>query len=349
MAGWATFFCFFLFVLVFTALVANAEVEWVRSWEQACIDVIANTTGGFTRQDGSLMERFEDGTTWGITREKCYSHCARDKLRQVSPSRCRPRRASADRPEKFDMAGFVTSVTNWLLPWLALTAQLPFETTSYRSDGLSLILALGSPALITYSLTITICNRAWIRSRFDELLEKCKIVDPDGHHKLPQRIRDARTLLEESQQAPLRVSQIDGWLSSLVVLEQNIKWWSSVQRILSYSRRGWQYSLLAQLSVAALTFALTVVSVFSEDLGNRKVALQLSSGCLWLWLLPVVMGWICTSSSPVEMGMRIGRADGRRKQPSAHSPDRGPSGTPSSMPSQDPSARRSFCQSWAGP
>jgi hypothetical protein len=39
---------------------------------------------------------------------------------------------------------------------------------------MSFCLAVGSPAMITYSLTLTILNRYWVRERFHKLFMKAQ-------------------------------------------------------------------------------------------------------------------------------------------------------------------------------
>ena len=125
---------------------------------------------------------------------------------------------------------------------------------------------------------------------------------------------NARYLLQEAQQVPLRLSQEDGWLSSLIILEENVEWWSGVRRSLEQSRRGSSYALVAQISMAAFAFALTVLSAFGGQLGNFTVALQLSSGCIWLWMLPVIMGWICKSLGPkIRIQLKVWQPWGRSR------------------------------------
>ena len=179
-----------------------------------------------------------------------------------------------------------------------MTAQLPFETTSWFADFTSLFLAVGSPALITFSLTITILNRSHIQCRFEGLQQRASVLGPPHEANfLQQRLWSVQFLLKESQQAPLRLSQEGGWLSSLLLLKENNGWWSGVRRSLRQSRRKWTYSLVAQLSMAAAAFGLTVLSALAGELGDNSTALQLSSGTIWLWLLPIIMGWL--SKQPV--------------------------------------------------
>ena len=106
------------------------------------------------------------------------------------------------------------------------------------------------------------------------------------------RVKAIQYLLQEAQQVPLRASQERGWLSSLIVGPKNQAWWRNVQRRLTRTRRGVTFSLVAQITAAAVAWLFTVSNGFIEGRGDRLVANQLGSGTLWLWLIPVIMGWI---------------------------------------------------------
>jgi len=67
--------------------------------------------------------------------------------------------------QSIDFGTVANSITIWLLPWISLTAQLPYEADGFSANLMSLLLAIGSPALITFSLAITAFNRRWIRKR----------------------------------------------------------------------------------------------------------------------------------------------------------------------------------------
>ena len=188
--------------------------------------------------------------------------------------------------ESFDFSSFATSFANWILPWLALTAQLPFETSSSRSNTMSGLLAIGSPALITYSLTVTILNRSSAYRRFEKL--RSDVFESNAHKRYPglaKTIKEARYLIQEMQQIPIRVCQDNGWLSSLVVLPDNFSWWHRVRIDLQKARRGVTASLFAQIAAAIIAWLLTVLSTFTADLGDVDAALQLSSGSVWLWMV----------------------------------------------------------------
>ena len=49
-------------------------------------------------------------------------------------------------------------------------------------------------------------------------------IERDG--EIRERLRAAQYLLQESQQVPMRASQGDGWLSSLIFLQENDAWWN---------------------------------------------------------------------------------------------------------------------------
>ena len=131
--------------------------------------------------------------------------------------------------------------------------------------------------LITYSLMITILNQQWLRTKFRPL--------ESSHTQITWTIKNARIFLQESQQLPLRLSQEDGSLASLVVLPENADWWRKLGENIAITRRGVTLSLIAQLIVAILSWILSVLSAFQSALGNPAEALVMSSGSLWIWLV----------------------------------------------------------------
>ncbi len=129
--------------------------------------------------------------------------------------------------------------------------------------------------LITYSLMITMLNQHWLRSKFRSV----EVSDRLGTAK------NARIFLQECQQLPLRLSQEEGVLASLVVLPDNAEWWKKLRESIQLTRRGVTLSLVAQIIVAILSWLLTVMSAFRSALGNPSEALVMSSGTLWVWLV----------------------------------------------------------------
>lgn len=206
-----------------------------------------------------------------------------------------------------------------MLPWLALTAQLPYETSSPWDNLLSLCLSVGSPALITFSLALTILNRYSLRTRWHSLHQNA--LSRAVHNKYSDfgsRIKAIQYLLQEAQQVPLRASQERGWLSSLIVGPENQAWWRNLQRRLAQSRRGVTFSLVAQILAASIAWLFTITSSFVDNRGDRAVANQLSSGTLWVWLIPVIWGWITvgtqSGSDTIDEALRADAAY-RAKEP----------------------------------
>ena len=210
---------------------------------------------------------------WGISVEECYRSCYTIK-------------------SEFSFAHFSASFTNWLLPWLSLLSQLPFETDGPFNNLMSVLLAVGSPALITYSLVITIFARSRIAERFEEL-ERIAENSPIKrvYHQFITRLKYACYILQESQQAPMRAWEGNGWLSSLVVLEENQGWWECVKKNLASTRRGVTTSLVAQLLFAVVAWLFTIIAAF-ESVGDVTTALSISASSVWLWMLPVITGWV---------------------------------------------------------
>ena len=191
----------------------------------------------------------------------------------------------ADDEQTFSFASFAASTTNYLLPWLTLCAQLPYETGNPWHNFMSFCLPLGSPTLITYSLCITILNRFWVRKNFDDLRRELQGLSERHVFLYESRIRAVQFFLQEGQQVPLRASQDKIWLSSLIVLPENAKWWKSLWDRLKSTKRRVTYSLLAQTLFAAVAFLFIVIASFVTDLGDPTTALQIASGILWLWLV----------------------------------------------------------------
>lgn len=197
---------------------------------------------------------------------------------------------------------FAAAFTNYLLPWLALTAQLPYETGSpwsniirrvnkpeaifMSSSYTSFSLAVGSPALVTYSLTLTILNRFRVRQRYKTLMREAKLpIVTRRHPQFHDHVSAIEYLLSEAQQVSLRASQRAGWLSSLIVLPENDDWWTRLRASLRSTRRGVTFSLVAQVLSAIIAWLFVVISAFRASLGDSSVALQISAGSLWIWLV----------------------------------------------------------------
>ncbi|KAG7008650.1 hypothetical protein G7Y79_00004g012340 [Physcia stellaris] len=130
-------------------------------------------------------------------------------------------------PAKIDIHGsdYLTQhMTSWVLPWLALTAQLPYSTSNKRSNIMALFLALGSPALMVYTLALTVTNSRTIRRKFKKCLRKCKELNLPG---LAEAVDSAQTIMADSQHIPIQAYQgPQRVFSQLVVCPDTWIWWT---------------------------------------------------------------------------------------------------------------------------
>lgn len=117
----------------------------------------ANTTYWRAPNDTFLRDQLGRPTNnsskaWGISYQSCLEVCGDSYSAQY-----------------YDWNSLSQGLTSWLLPWLALTAQLPFATNDTQTNFMVLLLALGSPLLITFSLALTILNSRSINKRFRQI------------------------------------------------------------------------------------------------------------------------------------------------------------------------------------
>jgi hypothetical protein len=70
-------------------------------------------------------------------------------------------------PSDFDYSAFSEQFIAWLLPWMALLSQLPYDANNPRSNMMALFLAVGSPVLAAFSLLMTVHNGRWIKEELD--------------------------------------------------------------------------------------------------------------------------------------------------------------------------------------
>ena len=137
---------------------------------------------------------------------------------------------------------------------------------------------------ITYSLALTINNRAWVREEFNKLRRNIQDVE-NMYGLFGQRLAAIQYVLEEAQQVPLRVSQEQGWFSSLIVAPQNGSWWTDLEAKLKNTRRGGTLSLVFQMGIAILAWLFTIIASFVGSLGDISTGLQISAGNIWCWMV----------------------------------------------------------------
>ena len=178
--------------------------------------------------------------------------------------------------EPFNWSVFSMQFTSWLVPWLALISQLPFGANDKVDNLISVFLTVGSPTLATYSFVLTVLNQRWVNDRFK-------------YYAFPN-VKKAVNILISLQQAPLEIDA--KLLPSLVILHQNDQWWSTLFKRLNYLDHTWSISAFASIAWVVLAFAFTLVDSFIGNIATFINANGQGVGLLWLWLLPIVVGWL---------------------------------------------------------
>ncbi|KAF9020868.1 hypothetical protein BDZ89DRAFT_1201941 [Hymenopellis radicata] len=189
---------------------------------------------------------------------------------------CRDKCEDGRGQEPFNWSVFSKQFSSWLLPWLALISQLPFGA-KYRLDNvIAMLLTIGSPVLAAYSLILTVLNGYHVARRFSGM------TYPNTYY--------AVKILAGLQQSPLHLSEEDGLLASLIVLPQNEGWWPLMTKLIHYEHT-WSIAAFASIAWVVVAYMLTVIDSFA-DVTEAINANGQAVGSLWLWLLPIVIGWL---------------------------------------------------------
>ncbi|KAJ6602348.1 hypothetical protein B0H10DRAFT_1823065 [Mycena sp. CBHHK59/15] len=181
----------------------------------------------------------------------------------------------------FSWSQFSQQLSAWLLPWVALFFQFPFGSRFKYDNLMSVVLALGSPCLAAYSLSLTVLNKRWIARRFANI-------------QYPNSGR-AALVLSSLQYAPLTVNIDGNLLASLVVLPENDKWWRELAEWLDYADiHTWTLAGIASMIWVVLAYILTIIDAFnaiSTDPNGNGQGLS-GIGSIWLWTIPVCLGYL---------------------------------------------------------
>ena len=210
---------------------------------------------------------------WGISYKSCKNLCR-----------------TPENGHFYDWNFLSQGITSWVLPWLALTAQLPFGAKGKKSNLLALFLALGSPALISYSLALTVLNSKAINRMFREIEVNSQ---PSQQADVIKLLQFPRKVLIEIQHIPIQI--LNGprrELAQLVVCPENRAWWESLHERIQLTKRGWTLSLYAQIAYVSIAQIITVVQFFTSGSSSNNVGIGLAINSLWLWMIPVVLGWV---------------------------------------------------------
>jgi hypothetical protein len=244
---------------------SNAAVNFSQCL--ADVQLYANETqdtSSLRFNNGSLVPVQSIFNATAMTIGACYSQCGTGQ-------------------ESFDWQTFSQDFGAWLLPFLALISQLPFGA-KYQPDNLmSAVLTVGSPALAGYSLFLTLLNTRWINKRFSRIDYPTRRV-----RKTVVRV------LSSLQQVPLRIRPGEAAVfESLVILPANDKWWTMFDDSLNYTHT-WSIASATSIIWVVVAYLLTVADSLSNVADSINSTGQ-GTGSVWLWLLPIVVGWLVLS------------------------------------------------------
>jgi hypothetical protein len=166
-----------------------------------------------------------------------------------------------DSSDAFNWSLFSQQFTGWLLPFLALLAQLPYESDGTWHDFMSLTLTVGSPLLAMYSLTLTILNSRYLKQRLDEAFSEDSI-----------RLRDLKKnmfrTLKLSQQEPFQLGSLDAYPPELKggrLKDVERHWWDEARKATESRERSFTASLATQAITAIIAFSFTWVDAFGSE------------------------------------------------------------------------------------
>ncbi|RPD54031.1 hypothetical protein L227DRAFT_596119 [Lentinus tigrinus ALCF2SS1-6] len=255
---------------IFLCLLALALRTSATNFEQCIADIRSGAWGitGGTDSHGHPVSNISEANA--ITYALCVRACGKS-------------------PEPFDWPAFYQQFSSWLLPYFALLSQLPFGAESRLSNLSSVLLTVGSPTLAAYSLALTALNRRWVTRRFRTFSY------PNAKH--------AAAILGDLQGVPVRIAYEDGLFPSLVVLHQNDEWWRELSMGLKHSS-PWSIAAVTSMGWVVVAYILTIIDSFTPiqpDVSPPFRPLGILNlfgkgvGFVWLWLLPIVYGWIQVS------------------------------------------------------
>ncbi|KAJ7029921.1 hypothetical protein C8F04DRAFT_1115463 [Mycena alexandri] len=249
----------------------------VNDWQQECAALFDCTSPGLVDINGqpiSCNSTIQSAPeVWGITYGACQTNCGMDVMRQG-----------------MNYSTAAIPLTSSVLPWLALIAQLPFEASDVWTNVVSVLLCVGSPALATYSLALTMSNRWYITGRFQVLKRTVERETGSKYQYLAGRVDDAAFILREGQQYPIGASQPNGELAQhLLILNgrRRENFWEIAALDLKNARRGISFSTHVVVLWALLAYSFS----FLHSLVGPDVDHQFASSIVWSWMFPIIYGY----------------------------------------------------------
>ncbi|KAG2123571.1 hypothetical protein DEU56DRAFT_45472 [Suillus clintonianus] len=245
-----------LLLMHFAEKVAGHDHNWTQCFADIQANAIAtNNLAGLLNADGDPVSNVSDAAA--VSYALCTSFCGN--------------------AWGFDISIFSQDFSSWLLPYLALISQLPFGA-QYRLDNLmSAVLTVGSPALAGYSLFITLLNSRWINRRFSQSVDY-----PNS--------RFAVFIVSGLQQVPLGLHSDRTRLASLIVLPENDSWWQYFSELVDYTHT-WSIASATSIAWVVVAYILSIANSPSDAFVNAQAGTEPTSS-MWLWLIPIVIGWL---------------------------------------------------------
>jgi len=159
-----------------------------------------------------------------------------------------------------------------------VSSPLALISTFYRSSYhcAPVTLTVGSPTLAAFSLALTALNTRWAYNRFSAI-----------NHP---NTGNAAKALAYLQQVPLPITTRDGLLASLIVLPENDDWWECFVERLEQTHT-WTIATATSIVWVIVSFAFTIIDSFTNP-GENVSSTGQRIGFLWLWLIPIVVGWL---------------------------------------------------------
>ena len=169
-----------------------------------------------------------DSNAWGVSYADCDRYCGNGH-------------------EPFDWNVFANGISLWLLPWLALTAQLSYETRSGRGNFEAFYLAVGSPMVVVHSLCISALNSRWINENFRQTREKVDELPADvfgaiERENLLKTLDYAREVAIATQHNAVSILQDYNEQNFAELFEDRQSreiWWQVVREELKKTQRKW--------------------------------------------------------------------------------------------------------------
>lgn len=195
----------------------------------------------------------------GVDYETCINYC----------------HTGSERPK---WSFFSPQFTAWLLPFIALTAQLPYQAVTTWDNLMSALLTVGSPALAAYSLILTFLGTRWLEQQCAAALHCMPASTADERQRqvrLTGIFRDMKGVLCLAQQEPYENLDFQPLPKDI---QGEVDWWGRLYGTVQKSKRGYTASFVHQLLWVSIAFAFSIVDAFGSEKvchlpSDRKISL----------------------------------------------------------------------------